>query len=549
MCTVADGEVVVTGIQNVAALGACGVVSRGIPAGHILHISGDGHGLGSAGGELCGLAVVQQLNSGFLHTMLFVVVGVGQADIQLHNILAGHAAGVGDGHFGGDGLVLKVHIQIIQSLGEGGVGQAVAERISNLIVIVPSAAGGGAHGGGSVALVHNGVKVTGLIVLVADVDVFCLDNGIIHLNIGVGIGPLQVAEVLCSGRVCVLDRISIGQMAGGVDITGEDVGHAVETVAARQTDLQDGVNTDVVLDLLHLHGAGIIQQNDDLAAVGRLGGDGCIDEVALVVGQAQRVGLVQVLGGINTGGAGVVAAVFRGGTGNRDNHDIVVIHAVLPCGVLAVQRSLTRLLAGENAGRGGSRDVVVLNRTAPALDFGLEGRLQGLVHIGHSLVQTEALCLEGTDHIDCIGIRAGVLHKAGTHIAALYGIVAGEAQKGDLLGLILGQGQCAVVLQQDAALFAHPLTHVLNAVQQLGSGGVVRFESIQVSAVGVLGHELGALGAQELVNVGAESVHDGRGADTERQQRRRGCGHAAPDAAAGFFLTHVFPPCVSLCIS
>ena len=26
----------------------------------------------------------------------------------------------------------------------------------------------------------------------------------------------------------------------------------------------------------------------------------------------------------------------------------------------------------------------------------------------------------------------------------------------------------------------------------------------------------------------------------------RGCGHAAPDAAAGFFLTHVFPPCVSL---
>ena len=153
--------------------------------------------------------------------------------------------------------------------------------------------------------------------------------------------------------------------------------------------------------------------------------------------------------------------------------------------------------------------MVVLNRTAPALDFGLEGRLQGLVHIGHSLVQTEALCLEGTDHIDCIGIRAGVLHKAGTHITALYGIVAREAKQCDFLGLILRQRQCTVVLQQDAALFAHPLTHVLNAVQQLGSGGVVGFESIQVSAVGVLGHELGALGAQELVNVSAESVHDG----------------------------------------
>ena len=193
--------------------------------------------------------------------------------------------------------------------------------------------------------------------------------------------------------------------------------------------------------------------------------------------------------------------------------------------------------------------MVVLNRTAPALNLGLEGGLQGLVHIGHGLVQAKALGLEGTDHIDCIGIRAGVLHKAGAHVAALNGIVAGEAKQCDFLGLILRQRQCAVVLQQDAALFAHPLTHVLNAVQQLGSGGVVGFESIQVSAVGVLGHELGALGAQEFVNVSTESVHDGRGADAERQQRRRGCGHAAPDAAAGFFLTHVFPPCVSLCIS
>ena len=338
-------------------------------------------------------------------------------------------------------------------------------------------------------------------------------------------------------------------MTGGADRTGENVSHTVEAVAARQADLQDGVNTDVVLDLLYLHGAGIIQQNDDLAAVGLLGGDGCIDEVALVVGQAQRVGLVQVLGGINTGGAGVVAAVFRGGAGNRDDHHVVVVHAVFPSGVLAVHRGLARLLAGENAGGGRCGDVVVLHSAAPALDLGFVRRLEGLIHIGHSLVQTEALCLEGTNHIDGIGIRAGVLHKAGAHVAALNGIVAREAEQCDFLGLILRQRQCAVVLQQDAALFAHPLTHVLNAVQQLGSGGVVRFESIQVSAVGALGHELGALGAQELVNVGAESVHDGRGADTERQQRRRGRGHAAPDAAAGFFLTHVFPPCVSLCIS
>ena len=153
--------------------------------------------------------------------------------------------------------------------------------------------------------------------------------------------------------------------------------------------------------------------------------------------------------------------------------------------------------------------MVVLNRTAPALDFGLEGRLQGLVHIGHSLVQAEAFRLECLHHIHGVSIGAGVLHKAGTHIAALYGIVAGEAQQGDFLGLVLGQGQCAVVLQQNAAFLTHTLAHVLDAVQQVSGGGVVGLEGVQIHAVGVLGDELGALGAKELVNVSAESVHDG----------------------------------------
>ena len=307
-------------------------------------------------------------------------------------------------------------------------------------------------------------------------------------------------------------------MTGGADRTGEDVGHTVEAVATGQADLQDGVNTVIVLNLLHLHGADVIQKDDDLAAVGRLGSDGCIDEVALVIGQAQRVGLVQVLGGVNTGGAGVVAAVFRGGAGNRDDHDIVVIHAVLPACILTVQCSLTRLLAGENAGGGGSCDVVVLHSAAPALDLGFVHRLEGLVHVGHSLVQTKALCLEGTNHIDGIGIGAGVCNVAGAHVAALNRIITREAKQCDFLGLILRQRQCAVVLQQDAALLTHPLADILNAVQQVAGGGIVRLEGVQVSTVRLLGDELGALGAKELVNVSAEAVHNGGCADTECQQ-------------------------------
>ena len=549
VCAVADGEPVVTGIENIAALGTGCVVSGGIPAGHILHIRGDGHGFGGTGRKLGGLAVVQQLDGSLLNAVFLVIIGVGQADIELHNILSGYAAGVGDCDLGGDGLAAEVNAQRIEGLLKGSVAQTIAERIGDLIVIVPAAVRGGADCRIGIALPHDGVKIAGLVVFVADVDVLRLDQGIVHVDVRVGVGPLQVAVVLGAGGVGVLDGIGIGQMTGGTDRTGENVGYTVEAVAARQTYLQDGVNTVIVLNLLHLHGAGVVQQHNDLAAVGRLGGDGCIDEVALVIGQPQRVGLVEVLSGVNTGCAGVVAAVFGGRAGNCDDHDIVVIHAVLPAGILTVQRGLARLLAGENACGGRCRDVVVLHSAAPALDLGFVDRLELLVHICHSLVQTKALCLKGTDQIDGIGIRAGVCNAAGTHVAALNGIVAREAKQCDFLGLILRQRQGTVVLQQDAALFAHPLTHVLNAVQQLGSGGVVGFEGIQVRAVGVLGHELGALGAQELIDIGAEAIHDGRRADTERQQRRRGCGHAAPDAASGIFLTHGFPPCVSLCIS
>ena len=518
MRAVADGEPVVTGIENVAALGTGRVVSGGIPAGHILHISGDSHGLGGTGRKLGGLAVVQQLDGSLLNAVLFVIVGVRQADIELHNILAGHIAGVGDGHFGGDGLAAEVNAQRIEGLLKGGVAQTIAERIGDLIVVAPAAVCGGADCRIGIALSHDGVKIAGLVVFVADVDVLGLNNGIIHADVRVGVGPLQVAVVLGAGGVGVLDGIGIGQMAGGADRTGEDVGHTVEAVATGQADLQDGVNTVIVLDLLHLHGAGVVQKDDDLAAVGRLGVDGSLNQVTLVIGQAQGVGLVQVLGGVNTGGAGVVAAVLRGRACNRDDHDIVVIHAVLPACVLTVHRRLTRLLAGENAGGGGGGDVVVLHSAAPALDLGFVCRLKGLVHIGYGLVQAKALGLEGTDHINGIGVGALIDGQAGAHIAALNGIVAREAQQRDFLGLVLRQRQCAVVLQQNAALLAHPLADILNAVQQVAGGGIVRLKGVQVSTVRLLGDELGALGAKELVNVGAEAIDHGGRADAQRQQ-------------------------------
>ena len=124
-------------------------------------------------------------------------------------------------------------------------------------------------------------------------------------------------------------------------------------------------------------------------------------------------------------------------------------------------------------------------------------------------------------------------------------MIAGEAQQRELLGFLLGQGQGAVVLEQDGALLADALAQILDGIQQLGGGGIVRCVGIDGGRVRFLGDDLGGLSAQELVNVGAEAVDNSAGGDAQRQDRCAGGRNAAPYAlamAAGGILLHDRPP-------
>ncbi len=117
----------------------------------------------------------------------------------------------------------------VNLLGKGGVGQAVAEGIDHGLVIVDQALGGGS-----------------LVELVADVDALnivdevrgnqrCIaakqaGSGVTNgIRIGVG-ESADVVEVRCSGQV--VDE-SVGRVAGGVDLTGNNLAQGVEAGVGR----------------------------------------------------------------------------------------------------------------------------------------------------------------------------------------------------------------------------------------------------------------------------------------------------------------------------
>ena len=114
--------------------------------------------------------------------MLALVIAVRGLCVQLHNGLTGHIAGVRHGNFRGD-LVLA-HIHAVQLLVKRGVGQAITKRVLHFIGVIPGrSAFQCANRSGSVALAHNGIGVTGLIVTVANVDAFGLEGHVLSVLI------------------------------------------------------------------------------------------------------------------------------------------------------------------------------------------------------------------------------------------------------------------------------------------------------------------------------------------------------------------------------
>ena len=296
---------VIASLQHIAA------VVLVIVGSQILDRDGEVDGLALAGGKLAGLGEVQQVCGGLLNA----AVGVRRIIIDLHDILAGSRAGIGDGD--GELQAAAVAGDVAHLLGEGGVAQAVAKGIDNFLVVVDEAFIG-----------------SSLIELVADIDALSVVDegcssacGVEEAGIGIqlgGVGVLEVTEVVPPRRSGQVSSIGVSGTAGGVDLTGDHAAKALKAGLTGAGAEQDALDLGVVLDPVHLESVCAVVNDDDVVEVG----SDEVDELFLAVGQLQEVvALIPVIALVQ---AVIVSAVVVAGAALRTT---VICHTADPAAV------------------------------------------------------------------------------------------------------------------------------------------------------------------------------------------------------------------------
>ena len=243
VCVRSGCEVICTLVQDV---GLCAV---SVIRSHVALVHLHGEGFGFARGEDRRLAEAYELNGGLFDLVVDVILCIRGGKVDLHGFLAVHVAGIGNGN--GDVVALlavfvhtgfHLHIAVL----EGGVREAVTEGESNLLAVLLGIVAG-------IALTHNGVKVTGLVIFVANVDAFLIDHigrGLIgHLTVKIGILQCQIVVHGRGGKIVV--AIDVHERAGRIHNTGQNIGHGVGTADAQTADPQAGADV-IVVQEVHL---------------------------------------------------------------------------------------------------------------------------------------------------------------------------------------------------------------------------------------------------------------------------------------------------------
>ena len=407
VAVVSNGQVVAAFVQNVHT-GAGGIIAGQVILGHV---NGE-HFAGTGLKDLC-LVVAHQFHSGLFNAVCLVILGIGLLSIDLHGLLAGYAAGVGDLH--GYGVVDARALAGLHDLhvthGEVGVAQAVAEGISHVIRVGEVACLGSTQ--------HH-VFITGFGVLIANVDAFLVHNVLIVL---VGVGAQVIAGGISIGvrtevvhhRVQLIIRPpGIGQGAGGVHLAGEHIAYGVQTGLTHRANPQGSVHT-IGRIIQEAYGHGVSTVDDH--------GNGTNLAILLQLVQAFQHGQlvfvqlqVVVIQGVVDGNGYVVA--FAAYTADHINDVFTVADGI----------------------------VIVLLNLAP-LDLAdlVAVPLGFLIHVvvKQSLVHHIEACV--LHHIIVVGCTVGI-HCAGTG-TAVHRIQNGNTHQGYITAGLQGQ-HVALVLQQ-----------------------------------------------------------------------------------------------------
>ena len=363
-----------------------------------------------------------------------------------------------------------------------------------------------------IALTHNGVKVSGLVILVAHIDAFLIDHVGRSLigDLAVKVGILQSNVVVHCRRRQVVVAVGIHQTAGGVDLARQNVGDGIGAADAQTADPQAGVHI-VVIQEVHLQGIGGVDQHHDagdlallLQAV-RIGHQG-----SLVVVQRQVIEFGGDAVAVHIAGECTVIA-FAAHTGEGDDDGI----AVGSDGILHFSGIVFRIDLGDGSltAQGG-----VLTAGA-AFRCGVlqSGGILAVVPIPQGGIDLKAALFQcGLQAVSLGGVHVA---GAGAAVGQIHGI---DGQGGNLCAFC--QRQSAVVHQQGCAFGFDLIAQGLTGFQTLGLGNAHAL-IIDGICVCILQFPEAVAGNQQgdgVVKHAQNDVHGGHDGQHHRKEDRQG---------------------------
>ena len=554
---VGGGEEVVALVEDIR-LGVGIVV-----AGEVFGRNGDLHFYRLVRADFC-LFGVEEHDGGLFNEVVPVIFGVRLLYIQLREEVAVFIGVVGDGDGGGDVAVFaQVDGDVRHFLRVIEIRDAVAEGVDDLFVVIPGGAVGGACRGRSVERrVGDAVVIAGLIILVADVDAFRLDDVIaaavrraaetggagsagidrfvrptgIFAHFCVYFADVHIfiaAEVHHRGSGHVFISVCIGQGAGGVVFAGEHLHDADALIVVDDAHVADGVYfvRAAFGDVADLHGVAGVEEDDDRIA-GVLGG---VYHGELVFGEGQRVFIRRFACEVRGACARFIGVRFACAAGKHDDTDAVFLglrHLLAPVGRdvdpgacicraercirIPVGRYLAHLIVCQVAGAGDVTVVVGDGGVAETAALRVVGE-DVVVNILHLLVEREACVDERLVKVLPVGVaRLQVARRLHVRLPGR------RAEQGNALRLIEGQ-RVVVVLHHDEALAALFDGKVLCSFHHLGRRIVMALEPAAALCVDDV-----ALRSKETIYRRSPLGGDVEKHDTRYQKRQEDDRQAAP---------------------
>ena len=286
MGIIACRKIIITGIDNIG-FRAVGVIGL-----HQFLGNRDSNGFLGTGIQQLGLGKAYQFYCGFLDAIVPVILGIGRLHIDLHHILAGGAAGVGHGNRNLESIRFLGHLVVGPC--EIRIAKAVAKgELNRFRVLVVT----------GISLAQHRVLIPGLVITIAYINTFGINQVIVAVA-NAGIADGVIPQVLGRRGTEAVIGIGIHQMTGGVDFTGQRLGHRVNALLANTAGPQASLDIGIGRILQEAQFNGVIGIDHDHNIREVLTGHGQQVQLVLIRLQIQITGSQRCSGNVRAFTAG-----------------------------------------------------------------------------------------------------------------------------------------------------------------------------------------------------------------------------------------------------